>query len=161
MHIIIKRLVENALKGRKLKSSIDLGCGAGDGGVLIRSHTDHLVGVDLDTSALAEAYRKGVYDELYVGDMRTFPLGSADSIFMFDTIEHISKAEGYQLLDKIGNRFIMITTPWWSLPHPGHKCLWPIMELNRMGFTTSAHSFLPDLLMTLGYGGIILAYRSS
>jgi len=156
---MIQRIVGDALTGRKFNSSIDLGCGAGDGGVLIRFHTDRLVGVDLGTSALAEAYRKEVYDELYVGDMRTYPLGSADSVFMFDSLEHISKADGYQLLEKIGPRFTMITTPWWSIPHPGHKCLWPITELNRLGFTTEAHSFMPDLLMTLGYGGIILAFR--
>jgi len=156
---MMQRLVRNALKSRKFHSSIDLGCGAGDGGVLIRPHTNYLVGIDLDKSALNEAYRKGVYDELYLGDMRTFPLDSADSVFMFDSLEHISKAEGYQLIDRIGNRFAMITTPWWSIPHPGHKCLWNITELNGIGFTTSAHSFIPDLLMTLGYGGITLAYR--
>lgn len=156
---MIKCIVADALKERKFRSSIDLGCGTGDGGALIRPHTDYLVGVDPDTSALAEAYKKGVYDMLYVGDMRAFPLGSSDSIFMFDTIEHIPKADGYKLLEKTGNRFTMLTTPWWTILHPGHKCLWRISELDKLGFNLSVNSFLPDLPMTLGYGGIILAHR--
>jgi len=160
MHIIIQRLVKDALKGRRFSSSIDLGCGTGDGGVLVRPHTDYLVGVDLKTSALREAYCKGVYDELYVGDMRSFPLGSADSVFMFDSIEHISKAEGHRLLDGIGNRFIMLTTPWWGILHPGHECVWTERELNEAGFNTLAHSFMPDILMSIAYGGTILGVRN-
>ncbi|MBA7661604.1 hypothetical protein ES703_69624 [subsurface metagenome] len=159
---MIQRVVKNALKGRRFSSSIDVGCGTGDGGVLARPHTNYLVGVDPNTSALREAHRKEVYDELYVGDMRNFPFDSADSVFMFDSLEHISKAEGYRLLEKIGHRFTMITTPWWSTPvisDPSHKCVWSERELNEVGFSTLAYSFMPDFLMYIIYGGIILGVR--
>ncbi|MBA7493294.1 hypothetical protein ES702_03852 [subsurface metagenome] len=163
---MIRKVVGDALTGRTFNNSLDLGCGFGDGGALVKPHTVYLIGVDLDPSALSEAKHRGVYDEFHEGDMKNYPWGSADSVFLFDTIEHISKEEGKELLRKLRGRFTMLTTPWHSLSllspwgaWDGHRCVWSSEELQGEGFTTEGYSFLPDPFMVLQYGGITLAVR--
>lgn len=132
----------------------------------MKPQTDHLTGVDLNPTALKEADRRGIYDELHLGDIRDWPLGEADAVTLFDSIEHISKEEGYELLERCKGRLTMLTTPWWSLSllspwgaWDGHKCAWSAEELRREGFNTEGYSFLPDIPMSLGYGGITVAMR--
>ena len=50
-------------------SVIDLGCGTGLCGPLIRHAARHLIGVDLSTAMLDKAREKSVYDELKQGDV--------------------------------------------------------------------------------------------
>jgi len=50
-------------------SVIDLGCGTGLCGPLIRRAAKHLVGVDLSLSMLDKARAKSVYDDLKLGDV--------------------------------------------------------------------------------------------
>jgi SAM-dependent methyltransferase len=162
MHPLIQGVVSKALEGRRFRLSLDLGCGTGDGGVLVKPHTVYLIGVDMDPLALKEAGKRGVYDELHHADIRGFPFDGADSLFLFDSLEHVSKAEGYALLEKARGRFIMLTTPWYSTPLLGnweHKCVWTEAELRALGFRTEGYSFIPDLFMALAYGGIIVGVR--
>ncbi len=48
---------------------LDLGCGTGLCGQLIRSRAKHLSGVDLSPAMIAKAGARGVYDELITGDI--------------------------------------------------------------------------------------------
>jgi len=50
-------------------SVIDLGCGTGLCGPLIRRASRHLIGVDLSAAMLDKAREKSVYDELKLGDV--------------------------------------------------------------------------------------------
>ena len=164
MHPLIQGAVREVLRGRRFRRSCDLGCGAGDGGALVRPHTGYLVGVDLNPRALEEASRRGVYDELHLCDMRAFPLDRFDSVFLFDSLEHIDKPDGYELLERCRGKYVMITTPWWSLwpfADPGHRCVWTPEELRRLGFETRQYSFTPDIPMALVYGGFTLAWRGN
>ena len=58
---------------------IDLGCGTGLCGPLIRHAACHLVGVDLSAPMLDEARAKSVYDELTLGDVAQVLGGYADA----------------------------------------------------------------------------------
>ncbi|MDB5817016.1 MAG: putative methyltransferase, contains repeat [Rhizobacter sp.] len=54
---------------RRFESAVDLGCGTGLCGPLVRPLTDRLVGVDLSGGMLDKARRLGVYDELVEADL--------------------------------------------------------------------------------------------
>lgn len=55
--------------GRRFARAADLGCGTGLMGAEVRPIAGHLAGVDLSGGMLAEAARKGVYDELAERDV--------------------------------------------------------------------------------------------
>lgn len=48
---------------------IDLGCGTGLMGPLLRPHVGHLAGVDLSAGMVDKARQRGCYDELAVGEL--------------------------------------------------------------------------------------------
>jgi len=49
---------------RSATSALDLGCGTGLCGALLRPHVQQLMGIDLSTTMVDAARRRGVYDEL-------------------------------------------------------------------------------------------------
>ena len=51
---------------------VDLGCGTGLSGEIIRPWAGHLTGVDLSANMVAEAQKKGCYDRLVVEDVVSF-----------------------------------------------------------------------------------------
>jgi len=56
----------------KVKRVIDLGCGTGLTGIVLRELTDHLTGVDIAGKMLAQAQEKGIYDELAEAELINF-----------------------------------------------------------------------------------------
>jgi predicted TPR repeat methyltransferase len=60
--------------GRSMKfgSVLDLGCGTGLAGAVLRPHSDWLVGLDLSEKMIAQARAKGLYDKLIAGDLLPF-----------------------------------------------------------------------------------------
>lgn len=54
---------------RRFDRALDLGCGTGLMGSAVRDRVAHLDGVDLSAAMVAEAARRGLYDELSVGDL--------------------------------------------------------------------------------------------
>jgi SAM-dependent methyltransferase len=119
--------------------SVDLGCGNGWLGPSLKKHTDYLIGVDYRQEFLQVALTKG-YDEAVCMDFREYRLPSiADSVFLFDSLEHIPKECGNLLLDRIGiERFVMLTTPSrFRSADPEtdhHLSLWTVNELAELGF---------------------------
>ena len=171
MHLLMKRIIRKALRGCHFLCSVDLGCGNGDGGLLLKPHTDYLIGIDWNPMAIKKAEQKGVYDELHVCDLRSWQLNEVDSIFLFDVLEHLSKPDGHTLLNRFRSRFVMVSTPWWSLSvllrwsWDGHQCIWTREELRRVGFAIPSisqcmmHSFIPDIWGFMWWGGFTLGVR--
>jgi len=54
------------------RRALDLGCGTGICGVLLKPRVQRLIGVDLSQAMLREAEKRGVYDALYEADMLLF-----------------------------------------------------------------------------------------
>ena len=52
--------------------ALDLGCGTGLSGIVLRELSLHLTGVDLSPKMLAEAEQKAIYDELFEADLILF-----------------------------------------------------------------------------------------
>jgi predicted TPR repeat methyltransferase len=72
---LVAERVANALdaEGRGVVAqALDLGCGTGLMGERLRQRVSHLSGVDLSPGMIAEARRKGVYDQLAVAELTAF-----------------------------------------------------------------------------------------
>lgn len=63
--------------GLPVAHALDLGCGTGLIGPVLRPHCGHLTGIDLSQAMLAEAQAKGLYDRLDKGDIQELPIGNA------------------------------------------------------------------------------------
>jgi predicted TPR repeat methyltransferase len=62
-------IVAAAAAGRRYERALDLGCGTGLAGVLLKPLTDHLEGVDLSARMIEAARRRGVYDRLSIASL--------------------------------------------------------------------------------------------
>jgi predicted TPR repeat methyltransferase len=61
--------LQAAAPGRRFARALDLGCGTGLCGAAVRTMVAHLSGVDLSPAMVAEATRKGVFDQLATSDL--------------------------------------------------------------------------------------------
>jgi predicted TPR repeat methyltransferase len=68
-HVLLNQHLHAVAPERRFRSTLDLGCGTGLCGRLIRPHTKELVGVDLSQPMLDKAALLGVYDALVQGDI--------------------------------------------------------------------------------------------
>ena len=77
---------------------LDAACGTGLMGALLESRGRHIAGIDLSSDMVAEAERKGVYDDLRTGDI-TVDLpqcgGPFDLITCCDALYHLSDLGGF------------------------------------------------------------------
>lgn len=86
-------LVNDALKAAcgdaRLDSVLDIGCGTGLCGALVRPRVGRLVGVDLSPKMLERARARKVYDELHEAELTEFlgrSLGEYDLLLCADTL---------------------------------------------------------------------------
>lgn len=88
-----------------LPAVLDLGCGTGLLGVLLRSRVEYLTGVDLSREMLRVAQRRGVYDALHQGDLIDFlqrDRGSYALITAADVLVYMGALEA--LFERIAKR---------------------------------------------------------
>lgn len=75
-------------------TALDLGCGTGLMGAVLRPRVDHLAGVDLSGAMLRQARAKGVYDRLAEGELTAFlagePAASADLCVAADVFIYLA-----------------------------------------------------------------------
>ena len=71
-------LVSRMTAGRRFAHALDLGCGTGLCGALLRPHTQRLTGLDLSAAMLDKAARAGAYDTLEQRDIVEFLAASGD-----------------------------------------------------------------------------------
>ena len=64
--------VLHQLHTEKVKHTIDLGCGTGLCGAILREVSEHLTGVDISAKMLDQAKSKGIYDQLVEAELITF-----------------------------------------------------------------------------------------
>lgn len=145
--------IKEALRNKRFSLAVDLGCGPGRFGELFKPHCDTLIGVDKHLGRLSVAKKFSGYDQVVWCDIREYELPlNTDAIFMLEVIEHISKADGLQLLRRILHvPFIILSTPihfhkFSTANH--HVSLWTVEELEEFGFKTTLMSYtsLPALL---------------
>jgi len=154
--------LEDALAGKYFQCMVDLGCGFGRWGFLLKKHADWLIGVDADEESLKMAMGTGYYNGVVKSDIREyeFPRGT-DAVVMLEVIEHIPKSDGLRLLERMeGIPFVLITTPIkyveMTLTNGPHVSYWSEEELRNLGFKTERISGgVSDII----YGGSTLAVK--
>jgi predicted TPR repeat methyltransferase len=70
-HVVLTQHLSRLQRG-PFHSALDLGCGTGLCGTLVRPHVAHLTGIDLSGPMLDKARALGVYDELVQADVTQF-----------------------------------------------------------------------------------------
>lgn len=70
--VLLGRMIAGALAGRRVDRAVDLGCGTGLMGTVIRPFCERLEGVDLSAGMLVEARRKSIYDSLRQQELLAF-----------------------------------------------------------------------------------------
>lgn len=77
---IVAAWLASALSGGKCARLLDVGCGTGLVGPLVRDMADHLVGIDLSAKMLAKARQRDVYDRLEKAEFTEY-LGAVEEPF--------------------------------------------------------------------------------
>jgi hypothetical protein len=116
-------------------SVLDVGCGWGKYGVLVREYTQaaRVDAIDVNPP------RYPVYNQVYLGDLARLPdvlpadAPRYDLALLLDVIEHFEKEGGSRLLDQLcaRSRRVLVTTPWGFRPQeiPGQP-----FETHRSGW---------------------------
>lgn len=85
---------------------VDLGCGTGLMGPLLRPHTQQLAGVDLSAGMVQKARERGCYDELAVDELVQFLEGAAAAV------QQQGEA-GWERMGRVANGVRLVE--WWWL----------------------------------------------
>lgn len=78
--------------------TLDIGCGTGVAGVLLRENATRLIGVDLSPNMLNKATDRGVYDELHAVDMVDFLATHPerfDCVFAADSLNYLGDLSAF------------------------------------------------------------------
>jgi len=137
-----RKVIRELLKGRYFRGiTVDLGCGEGLAGRLLKSHSNYLIGVDHALGRLRLAAYRGYYDELVHSEIQhyTVPV-TTEAVFMLDSLEHMSKKHGSYMLQRLDHvPFILVTTPetFHRMTFRNHHLShWSEDELKNYGFST-------------------------
>ncbi len=78
---LIGEALERHAAGRTFAAAVDLGCGTGLAGPVLRPRAARLEGVDLSAKMVGEARKRGIYDALWVEDVTAFLRRAAPGAF--------------------------------------------------------------------------------
>jgi len=112
----IMRLLPQNLEG---KTILDCACGYGLWGFNIRikfQGTPQLVGFDIFKPYVDKLKKLKIYDQVFHADILNipFPDDSFDVVLAAEVIEHLTKNDGYQMMqevERVAKDLIIITTP--------------------------------------------------
>ena len=151
------------LIAEKGKSYLDIGCGRGKWGYLIKtSHKppSYMIGGDLDREALKYAKDHNVYNDVVRFDATHIPFRNAcfDIVLVIEVIEHMEKSGGQVILneaERVAKEKIVVSTPllgaryWYSEKH--HVSRWTVGDLRKRGYTVRGVGF--------SFFGLFTTYR--
>lgn len=130
---------------------LDLGCGWGS--PLEFCHVSYSIGVEVFEPYLKESSERKIHNDYVKADVRklNFKPKSFDAVVMLELLEHLSKEEGHELLQKAeiwARKRIIVSTPSGysqqgaidSNPSLAHQSGWTYDELKGLGFDISGLS---------------------
>lgn len=149
---------------------LDIGCGRGTFKTFRKFDS---TGIDILPDNIKTSEINGNYKHLIQGDIRELNIAdkSFDAVSCIEIIEHLTKDEGWELLDRIeriARKTVIVTTPWgfYSLagrkynPYLDHQSGWLPEEFRQKGYTV-----YPMMSIRLRWGNnpvfIMLAYGLS
>ena len=126
---------------------LDVGCG--NSSPLRFLSGPRMVGVDGYAPAVEEARRNHTHDEIVLGDVKNiqeiFKGQQFDACIALDVIEHLTKEDGWKLLENmeaLSKRFTVIFTPKGFVPQKSkdgdlqeHLSGWDPQEMRERGYT--------------------------
>jgi len=138
-------IIINELTKIKFDSVLDVGCGYGIYGALIRNYFEtthkrfakwewkiHIEGVEAEARYNNPLW--WCYDYVHVYDFRDFKSKKFDLVLLLDVVEHFEKEEGKEILRKAEGmaKNIIVSTPakfiqnigWEDYPTEKHQSLW-------------------------------------
>lgn len=145
-HPFILKFFPEDLSGKKL---LDLGCGKGIYGYLIRATKNSqgatIIGLDSNKENINFVNKFRIYDKIILSRLPhlNFKPKSIDFILCSEVIEHISKKAGKKLLDKIDEickEMTVITTPNVFFQPAGsedidrHISFWSVEDFRKRGY---------------------------
>lgn len=143
------------------RTVLDLGCGFGHWGQLLRTHyhSDEpalraaVTGVDVFEPNIAFCRAGGAYDALVAGDAVDYlaaqPAGAFDTVLAAELIEHLPRERGERLLvdaARVAAKVAILSTPNWEYLRPGartmtgynehehHVSSWTAADFRRLGY---------------------------
>jgi SAM-dependent methyltransferase len=130
------------------KATLDVGCGRGVWGFLLRTSKkcECLIGLDINPYYLHLAKKHNIYDHLVRASADYLPFGdrSMDVVICVEVLEHLPQHCGHSLLnevDRVMRNFALLTTPNGYL---SSMCPSNIFEVHRSGWNS-------DQLKSKGY----------
>lgn len=138
----LEKLIENS------ETILDVGCGANSPIQHFRKKI-YSVGIDVFEPALSVSRIKKIHNEYYQMNVldidKEFPENFFDCVLASDLIEHLTKKEGLELIqkmEKIAKKKIIIFTPNGYLPqgecennpYQEHKSGWTSEEMKQKGY---------------------------
>ncbi|WP_224249324.1 class I SAM-dependent DNA methyltransferase [Hyalangium gracile] len=99
--------LEEALGGRREQDVLELGCGTGLAGVLLRPLARRLEGIDLSPGMLERARARGVYDALHTGELHELLAASQERhtlIVAVDVLVYLGALEA--LFERVARRLV-------------------------------------------------------
>ena len=145
------------------KKVLDVGCGKGINGYLIRASRDtrgsKLIGIDVNPEFLNFCKKHNTYDVLLNIRLPKLPFKdkSIDFVLCTEVIEHLTKSQGIKLLneiDRICRGRALITTPnvyFETIPNEfedSHRSSWGISDFRRAGFKVYGLGFKTTILQS-------------
>jgi predicted TPR repeat methyltransferase len=101
----IDRYIRRELPDLTGKRILDVGCGRGGVGYLLRTHPGgadaHIVGIDIHEPYLAFCRRFSIYDELIQGNAADYEFESFDVVTACEVLEHIEPTSSLRLLERL------------------------------------------------------------
>ncbi len=125
---------------------LDLGSGAENRYIKQLKRAKYAVGLDLYAPYLQKSKKSDEHDDHIRADVRKlcFRDGSYDCVIASELIEHLTKAEGYELLrniERISKNIVIVTTPNGFTPQDHdenvlqkHRSGWTLNEFERLGY---------------------------
>jgi 2-polyprenyl-3-methyl-5-hydroxy-6-metoxy-1,4-benzoquinol methylase len=113
----LHRFVLNEVGEVANRKILDVGCGRGIWGFLIKEKSDdsYTIGVDIYRPYVAFSNRHKVYDDIVLADIRYLPFmdNIFDIVLCCEVVEHLQKKDAIHLLDEIEKKGykIVVSTP--------------------------------------------------